>query len=444
MFRLTLDDLVDDLESPSIQDVQVDQIKPVKPVKSVKPTEPINTIDTITSHLDTDWLELFAPYTTTLQQITRQILGDNDDTLVTPKPSLWLECFRRTSLESVRVIIVGMDPYHDGSAHGLAFSCLAHRRPPSLNNIFKCLVHHELMRPPTTNDLTPWANQGVLLLNAALSTKPGVAGAHPYWHRWTSSVLRAITHHHRNRPLYVLLWGNNAKKLAPFLHKNTQILVGVHPSSLNGNKFLECDHFSQLQALKPPIRWELCRIPIDARTRLCMDDQGVVAFTDGSALLGKSAGYAVCFQGLSFDDITLYGKCVGKLTNIVAEGMAILATLRYLTEHPQWQHAVIISDSELWIKMINVYMPRWERDGIDFATKANSNLSTEIHELWKDLRTQKRIELRHVRAHNKSGWEKYAEGSYERWCYINNDYVDQLAGYARVQLAEYVVDVADY
>jgi uracil-DNA glycosylase len=160
-----------------------------------------------------------------------------------------------TPPEAVRVVILGQDPYHGpGQAHGLAFSVQdGVRLPPSLRNIYKEL-HSDLGLPvPTTGNLTPWAQRGVLLLNAVLTVEHGQAASHQGrgWEEITDAVLAAVAA--RGEPSVFLLWGNHARKKAQsvpgLMAGRHSVLSAAHPSPLSAhNGFFGCRHFSKANA----------------------------------------------------------------------------------------------------------------------------------------------------------------------------------------------------
>ncbi len=160
---------------------------------------------------------------------------------------------RETSFDNVNVVIVGQDPYHGpGQAHGLSFSVPPGvAQPPSLRNIFK-EIHSDLGIPiPKNGTLTPWAKQGVLLLNAILTVEESKPAAHANrgWEVFTDAIIEQLIN--RNHPLVLLLWGSYAQKKVQHLHLKidpTKILVlkAAHPSPLSAhNGFLGCKHFSK-------------------------------------------------------------------------------------------------------------------------------------------------------------------------------------------------------
>lgn len=158
-------------------------------------------------------------------------------------------------LDAVKVVILGQDPYHGpGQAHGLSFSVLEGVRVlPSLVNIYKEL-HADLGLPiPPHGNLSNWARQGVLLLNAALTVEDGKPASHQGkgWEEITDAVVAAVAA--KAEPCVFLLWGSHARKKAlsvPGLaHGHHLVLTAPHPSPLSAHSgFLGCRHFSQANA----------------------------------------------------------------------------------------------------------------------------------------------------------------------------------------------------
>ena len=167
--------------------------------------------------------------------------------------------------EKVKVVILGQDPYHEtGQANGLAFAVDEETRvPPSLQNIFKeigsdlgkSLVH-------TSGDLTRWAEQGVLLLNATLTVRAHTAGSHQEkgWELFTDAVIRALSQERAG--LVFMLWGNYAKAKGAHIDRNKHlVLEAPHPSPFSAaSGFFGCKHFSKANGYliahdKTPIDW---------------------------------------------------------------------------------------------------------------------------------------------------------------------------------------------
>ncbi|WP_344264884.1 uracil-DNA glycosylase [Streptomyces sodiiphilus] len=170
-----------------------------------------------------------------------------------------------TPYDRVKVLVLGQDPYHGpGQGHGLCFSVRPGVRvPPSLRNIYKEL-QADLGHPvPDNGYLMPWAEQGVLLLNAVLTVREGQAGSHQRkgWERFTDAVIRAVSG--RPDPCVFVLWGNYAKKKLPLIDTARHTVVqGAHPSPLSAKKFLGSRPFSAIDAAlaaqgHTPVDWRI-------------------------------------------------------------------------------------------------------------------------------------------------------------------------------------------
>ena len=183
-----------------------------------------------------------------------------------PKGAEWFRALDLTPLDTVRVVILGQDPYHgEGQAHGLCFSVRPGiRPPPSLVNIYKEIESDLGIRPVTHGFLEHWAGQGVLLLNAVLTVEKGQPASHQGkgWERFTDAIIRLVSA--RETPVVFLLWGNYAQRKAEFVDANRHlVLKAAHPSPFSAhNGFLGCRHFSQANAFLEskglnPIDWAL-------------------------------------------------------------------------------------------------------------------------------------------------------------------------------------------
>ncbi len=167
---------------------------------------------------------------------------------VYPPGPLIFNAFNHTPFEAVRVVILGQDPYHGpGQAHGLSFSVPdGVPPPPSLQNIFKEQARDLGLPMPATGNLTPWADRGVLLLNAVLTVEAGKAGSHQGkgWEEFTDAAIRALSD--RREGLVFMLWGAYAQAKGVKIDRNRHcILRAPHPSPLSAHRgFLGCGHFS--------------------------------------------------------------------------------------------------------------------------------------------------------------------------------------------------------
>ncbi len=183
-------------------------------------------------------------------------------TVYPPKDDLFT-AFRLCSPEQTRVLILGQDPYHKpGQAHGLSFSVRPGVSvPPSLRNVYKELEDDLGVKPPSNGDLTPWAKQGVLLLNAVLTVRGGQPTSHAEkgWEHFTDAAIKAVN----DSPFSVVfvLWGSYARKKASLVHNPQHVVLQAgHPSPMNPRGFLGCKHFSQIrdalaQAGRGEITW---------------------------------------------------------------------------------------------------------------------------------------------------------------------------------------------
>jgi uracil-DNA glycosylase len=167
--------------------------------------------------------------------------------------------FRLCPYAKTKIVILGQDPYHGpGQAHGLAFSSLADKIPPSLRNVFK-EVEQDVGLSSDDPNLTRWAQQGVLLLNVLLSVESGRALSHKYigWQALTEDVLRTLG---KRDDLVFMLWGAKAQK-SRHLCGNNLVLETSHPSGLSAYRgFIGCRHFSKANAHlerigRKPIHW---------------------------------------------------------------------------------------------------------------------------------------------------------------------------------------------
>ena len=159
-------------------------------------------------------------------------------------------CLKYTCYNNVKVVVLGQDPYHGANqADGLCFSVKKGMAcPPSLVNIFKEIKHDIGKDLPICGDLTRWAKQGVLLLNAVLTVREGMPNSHKGvgWERFTDTVIKALNK--REKPIAFLLWGNNARKKSELItNKNHLVLQCTHPSPLSAyHGFFGCKHFSKV------------------------------------------------------------------------------------------------------------------------------------------------------------------------------------------------------
>lgn len=162
-----------------------------------------------------------------------------------------------------RIVILGQDPYHgEGQAMGLSFSVREGVKiPPSLRNIFKELAEDRDQKPKSHGDLTGWAQQGVLLLNSALTVRLGKAGSHSRigWHQFTDRIIETLGQGHV--PTVFMLWGKHAEQKASLIAEHHLCLTAPHPSPLSAHRgFFGCHHFSKANDFlkaheRLPVQW---------------------------------------------------------------------------------------------------------------------------------------------------------------------------------------------
>ncbi len=221
----------------------------------------------INPKIDPTWLkalqaEFEAPYFAQLKQF---LVDEKRQHTVYPQGTQIFSAFNHTPFNKVKVVVLGQDPYHGpGQANGLCFSVSPGiRKPPSLVNIFKEIQDDIGIPVPQTGDLTPWANQGVFLLNTVLTVRAGEANSHKNqgWEQFTSAVVKKISAEKSN--VVFLLWGKPAQQKEELIDTTKHyVLKAAHPSPLAGGAFFGCKHFSKTNEIlrslgKEPIDWRV-------------------------------------------------------------------------------------------------------------------------------------------------------------------------------------------
>ncbi len=217
--------------------------------------------------LEQDWLDVLQPefeqpYMKALKTFLQQ--QKEQGRTVYPRGTDIFNAMNTTRLKDVRVVILGQDPYHGpGQAHGLSFSVPdGVPLPPSLQNIYKEIADEYGEPMPRSGNLTGWAKQGVLLLNATLTVQGGLAGSHQRkgWEDFTDAVIRAVND--RCEHVVFMLWGSYAQKKGAFIdRKKHLVLQSPHPSPLSAHRgFLGNGHFKKANAYlekngRAPVDW---------------------------------------------------------------------------------------------------------------------------------------------------------------------------------------------
>ena len=227
------------------------------------------TLQTKPGQLDPSWQaiigeELNKPYMQSLRDFLMHEKASGK-TIFPPSPLIF-NAFNHTPFDKVRVVIIGQDPYHGiGQAHGLSFSVPnGVALPPSLLNIFKEIESDLGIKMSRNGDLTAWADQGVLLLNATLTVEMANAGSHQNrgWEEFTDAAIAALNKHREG--LVFVLWGSYAQKKGAMIDpKKHLVLQSPHPSPLSAHRGFFGNHqFSTInhyltQHGQAPINWQI-------------------------------------------------------------------------------------------------------------------------------------------------------------------------------------------
>lgn len=432
-----------------------------------------NDIKEIFKDIDPDTVKLIAkdikPLLSYAIVKVNKHLADNKLTIesLSPPPKYIMNSFRLCPINRTRMVIVGQDPYiRPGEANGCSFSTYGKKIPPSLREIYKCLQHTKLLDLiPQHGNLDNLAEQGVLLLNTALTTVLGKSYMHKdIWTEYTTELVKIIT---RERPncVFVLL-GDHAKKLAQYINPNLVFKWG-HPSpqnminkdSTNPLRFECCPVFMQINELfiargEPPINYNRLigtinnevknDLPnrIDNVAKYDIPADTLYIFTDGGARNnGKpnciaSWGYYIAANGMteqSFDlvaPVDIPGQKF-KSSNNRGELSAILFGLEKLQEIKTSpilsavKTIKIISDSQYAINSVTKFYPSWLRDEEKLKEKMNIDLIKPIYDIIQTLQKTYTILIIHVNSHIKED-QIPPQGTQDWFLWNGNEIVDKL------------------
>ena len=184
--------------------------------------------------------EFEKPYFASLCDFVRQ---EYKTSTIYPPASLIFNAFNLCPMDKIKVVIIGQDPYHEpGQAHGLCFSVNdGVKFPPSLQNIYKEIASEYNQPMPQSGNLTRWAEQGVLLLNATLTVRAHLAASHQGkgWETFTDNVIKEVNDRCQN--VVFLLWGSYAQKKEAYIDKSKHcVLKAAHPSPLSAYRGFFC------------------------------------------------------------------------------------------------------------------------------------------------------------------------------------------------------------
>lgn len=207
--------------------------------------------------------EFIAPYFADIRKFLVETMKAGHK--VYPPGSLIFNAFNKTPFDRVRVVILGQDPYHNpGEAMGLSFSVpKGVRIPPSLVNIYREIRTELGYEIPAHGDLSGWAEQGVLMLNAMLTVEAGKPASHQKigWQTFTDAVIRTVSD--KKEGVVFMLWGNFARSKKSLIDQSRHfVLEAAHPSPLAGNAFQGCGHFVRANEIltsqgMEPVSWKI-------------------------------------------------------------------------------------------------------------------------------------------------------------------------------------------
>ena len=219
-------------------------------------------------NLNNDWDEILKDEFEKeyYQKLRKFLITEYKSETIYPKMENIFSALKLTSYKDCKVLILGQDPYHGpNQAHGLAFSVnIGIKTPPSLQNMYKELRDELGLYVPNNGYLVPWADQGILLLNTALTVRAGAANSHSKvgWEIFTDSIIKYLND--REDPVIFVLWGGNARKKKAFINTDRHyILEAAHPSPLSAhNGFFGCGHFKKINEIlstlgKKEINWQI-------------------------------------------------------------------------------------------------------------------------------------------------------------------------------------------
>jgi uracil-DNA glycosylase len=383
---------------------------------------------------------------------------------ITPPPADIFRAFKLTTWNNLRVVIIGQDPFiRPQQATGLSFSVpksvinnagkrVEFKIPPSTRKIYNCLLNCGMISEmPSHGNLEEWAKQGVLMLNAALTTEMGESNAHTFWHSYTDKIIQDLSE--RKDFIVFVLWGNFAQEKAALIDDTKHIVLKWgHPSPMNSanksavNKqnFLYCDSFTRTNEELdkrglPIINWnvniadphnaQLDPVPVQQPT----EPNCAYLFTDGGATANGKAnckatwGAYVVIKGRGATTHTMSGivapvKIKGgkfQTSNNRGEITALVEAIKYIRKLKYPYEIEIISDSKYLIDCITKWIPNWLRDD-KTAEKKNTDLLIPLYTDIKKMDNE--ITFKHINSHRRAPPEESPEYFY----WYGNDIADKL------------------
>lgn len=362
------------------------------------------------------WQAILLTYKPELIGIIRTLINEP----VTPSWDNVLN-FARFPYKDIIAVIVGQDPYPGaGQAHGLSFSSEEKNTiPSSLSRIYGAMVESKVLpTSPTTANLTPWAYQGILMMNATWTTRPGISNAHvEIWSSYTTKIFKYIYEHPPN-PLTWLLWGKFAQERCSFVDEKSR-LTHCHPVAATSPSFKYCNHFRVLADKYPHIIWDLKPVKSTWYTDGSCPNNGKakakgawgVVCTAGQLENKEYGGPLPALEPVDFDD----GKITQVQTppsNIRAEGYALINAYTQILDTKLCGEHIVKTDSKFWIDMVENWIPGWLAKGTKFESKKNSDLTKKFWDLYR-RGTRFGIKLQWVKAYHEYDADKDTQLDWE-------------------------------
>lgn len=431
-------------------------------------------LESLFADVNPEWMRLFKknPELRNTLKEALKVIKDTDANIICPPYSNVLDCFRYFAPQDTKLVIMGQDPYYGvGEATGLCFSIGNGRLTPSLRNI-SLAVERSCGQKIIDYRLTDWAQQGILMLNARLTTvlKKAKEDGHEIWEAFTNRIIEWLDTNVNG--LTFVLWGNNAKAKSSFI-KNSKIMTYTHPSPMADNylpreqRFINCTHFIDINNHlinlgQNAIKWgddikidevsattgnatgvttgvTVVSDVIDSTTngnkqKLSTCNNRHIVFVDGGCIgNGKKKARASYAFYISTGPLATYEEAaeIGNYNGVTAtnnrgELLAFINALKYIDskDNAHIKTITIISDSSYCIGIVSSWLDKWIAEGT-LNERKNIDLLTEMDTIVKKIKEKGYIiETIHQNSHQPAPVNKESD-EYFKW--HGNDKADKLA-----------------
>jgi uracil-DNA glycosylase len=398
-----------------------------------------NVIREMFSGVDHEYINILAVKNKSLleralKQMNAAVGGDLSK--LTPEPRNIFRAFKICKYAKLKVVIIGQDPYPKrGDADGMAFASNAFRHPHSLRNILKCLASKKLIsKIPDHSNLDSWAEQGVLLLNASLTTEVGKSNAHKdIWDEFTDAVVKDLVS--AKPSIVMMLWGKEAQSKGSVVeHENT--LTWGHPSPLaaanrspdNPANFLHCDNFQKcneilLRQNETPINWDsINNVLLQKPLRQCVIVAGDGA-ARGNGKRGCRASWAFCVYESGHVVHSASGEVESSDTNPATNNRGELQALKNALEYVETRYpdhdVCVLSDSEYSLNTISDWAPKWFANPVrrELDKKKNLDIIRPVVDCIDRISMTRRVLFEHVNGHQDE--PPKSDPNWTKW-YLND------------------------